>query len=138
MSGTLNNTHNNVSFALNLHYEAMARLQEQAYTGSRINRASDDPSAAYRVLGLNSQKRSLGNYMDSLLEVISLLDISSTAIESMKLAHPPGPELRGQWERLLTAGISRLDPSSPREPHRIATRWRIEVNLPEEGLGGEA
>ena len=59
-------------------------------------------------------------------------------IESMKLAHPPGPELRGQWERLLTAGISRLDPSSPREPHRIATRWRIEVNLPEEGLGGEA
>ncbi len=84
--GTLSNIYNNVSFALSLHTEAMARLQEQAATGSRINRASDDPSAAYRVLGLNSQKRSLENYMDSLLEVVSLLDIASTAIDSMKHA----------------------------------------------------
>ena len=82
--GTLSNIYNNVSFALSLHTEAMARLQEQAATGSRINRASDDPSAAYRVLGLNSQKSLLENYMDSLLEVVSLLDISSTAIDSMK------------------------------------------------------
>jgi len=84
--GTLSNIYNNVSFALSLHTEAMARLQEQAATGSRINRASDDPSAAYRVLGLNSQKSLLENYMDSLLEVVSLLDISSTAIDSMKHA----------------------------------------------------
>lgn len=59
-------------------------------------------------------------------------------VESIQSAHSPGPELIDQWQRLLTAGISRLDPSSPREPHRIATRWRIEVNLPEEGLGGGA
>jgi len=84
--GTLSNIYNNVSFALSLHTEAMARLQEQVATGSRINRASDDPSAAYRVLGLNSQKSLLENYMDSLLEVVSLLDISSTAIDSMKHA----------------------------------------------------
>ena len=84
--GTLSNIYNNVSFALSLHTEAMARLQEQVATGSRINRASDDPSAAYRVLGLNSQKRLLENYMDSLVEVVSLLDISSTAIDSMKHA----------------------------------------------------
>jgi len=84
--GTLSSIYNNVSFALDLHTEEMARLQEQAATGSRINRASDDPSAAYRVLGLNSQKSLLENYMDSLLEVVSLLDISSTAIDSMKHA----------------------------------------------------
>lgn len=84
--GTLSNIYNNVSFALSLHTEAMARLQEQVATGSRINRASDDPSAAYRVLGLNSQKSLLENYMDGLLEVVSLLDISSTAIDSMKYA----------------------------------------------------
>jgi len=76
MSGTLNNIHNNVSFALNLHYKVMARLQEQAYTGSRINRASDDPSAAYQVLALNSQKRLMGNYMDNISEAISALEIS--------------------------------------------------------------
>ena len=38
------------------------------------------------------------------------------------------------WLDLRTAGISNLDPSTPREPHRIAIRWRIEINLPEEGL----
>jgi len=58
-------------------------------------------------------------------------------VESMKIAHPPEPEALSHWQRLLTAGISPLDPSSPREPHRIATRWRIEVNLPEDRLGGE-
>lgn len=84
--GTLSNIYNNVSFALSLHTEAMARLQEQVATGSQINRPSDDPSAAYRVLGLNSQKSLLENYMDSLVDVVSLLDISSTAIDSMKHA----------------------------------------------------
>jgi len=84
MSGTLNNIYNNTSFALNLHTEAMSRLQEQVASGSRINRASDDPPAAYRILGLNSQERSLQNYMDSLLEVISLLDISSTTLDAIK------------------------------------------------------
>jgi len=83
MSGTLNNIYNNVSFALHLHAEAMARLQEQASTGSRINRASDDPSAAYQILGLNSQEKSLANYMDNLSEVVNTLELSSITIEGM-------------------------------------------------------
>ena len=86
MSGTLSNIHNNVSFALNRHYEAMAYLQEQAYTGSRINRASDDPSAAYQVLGLNSQQRLLENYMANISETISVLETSTTIIEDMSSA----------------------------------------------------
>ncbi len=49
MSGSLGNIYNNVSFALGLHTDALARLQEQASTGSRINRVSDGPSAAYRI-----------------------------------------------------------------------------------------
>jgi len=83
MSGTLNNIHNNVSFALNRHYEVMARLQEQAYTGSRINRVSDDTFVAYRVLGLNSQQKLLGNYMDNISEAISVLEISTSVIDDM-------------------------------------------------------
>ena len=55
-------------------------------------------------------------------------------VEILALAHPPEPRLLDEWLGLLTAGISKLDPSTPREAHRIATRWRIEVNLPEEGL----
>ena len=55
-------------------------------------------------------------------------------VETLELAHPPEPKTLDEWLDLLTAGISKLDPSTPREPHRIATRWRIEVTLPEEGL----
>ena len=83
MSGTLNNAHINVSFALNQHYRVMARLQEQAYTGSRINRVSDDSFVAYRVLGLNSQQKLLGNYMNNISEAIYVLDDSTVQIQNM-------------------------------------------------------
>ena len=55
-------------------------------------------------------------------------------VETLELAHPPDPRLIDEWRDLLSAGISKLDPSTPRAPHRIATRWRIAVNLREEGL----
>lgn len=83
MSGALNNIYNNVSFALNLHTDAMAKLQEQVSTGSRINRISDDPAASYRVLGLNTNVKSLENYINNLSEVISILELSSTIIEDI-------------------------------------------------------
>lgn len=55
-------------------------------------------------------------------------------VETLVLNHPPESRMLDEWLGLLTAGISKLDPSTPRDAHRIATRWRIQVNLPEEGL----
>jgi len=83
MSGALSNIHSNVSFALNLHAEAMARLQEQVSTGSRINRPSDAPSSAYQVLGLNSDERSTENYLENLLDVVNTVELSATVIDSI-------------------------------------------------------
>ncbi|MGB8225615.1 MAG: flagellar hook-associated protein FlgL [Sedimentisphaerales bacterium] len=83
MSGTLNSIYNNTSYALSLNAAAMGALQEQVSTGSHINRASDDPSAAYQVLGLNSQKRSLQNYMDNISEISSILETSTATIQTM-------------------------------------------------------
>jgi flagellar hook-associated protein 3 FlgL len=83
MGQTLGSIYSNVSFALNLHTKALARLQEQASTGARINRASDAPSDAYQILRLNSQERSLGNYVDMLSEVVSMLELSSSVINDM-------------------------------------------------------
>ena len=40
MGGTVNNIYNNLSFALGLQTDLLSQLQEQAATGSRINRAS--------------------------------------------------------------------------------------------------
>jgi len=91
MSGTLGNTYNNINFALNLHSEAMARLQEQVSTGARINRASDGPSAAYRILGLNSEERLLGNYIKNLSDVIGTVELSSNIIGDM-LSGFTGPQ----------------------------------------------
>ena len=53
-------------------------------------------------------------------------------VEALELTHPPKPGMLDEWLNLLTAGLSKLDPSTPGRPHRIATRWRLEVNLPEE------
>ncbi|MGD2094931.1 MAG: hypothetical protein PVH77_08000 [Phycisphaerales bacterium] len=83
MSGSLNNIYNNISFALSVHTNAIALLQEQTSTGSRINRASDDPSIAYRVLGLDTEEKSLENYINNLSEVISLLEHSSSVTENI-------------------------------------------------------
>jgi flagellar hook-associated protein 3 FlgL len=86
MSGALNSIYNNINFALHLNTEAMTRLQEQASTGSQVNRTSDDPSAAYRVLGLNSQAKSMANYADHISDAIGVLELSSTVIEEMLLS----------------------------------------------------
>ncbi len=76
MSGIQSNIYNNITFALQRHAKAMAILQEQAYTGSRINRVSDDPDSAYQVLGLNSQQRYLSNYMENIFLLITTLQRS--------------------------------------------------------------
>jgi flagellar hook-associated protein 3 FlgL len=83
MSGTLDSIYNNVSFALALHSGEIARLQEQASTGARINRVSDDPSDAFRILGLNTEGRLLANYIDNLAEVVSTLEQSSATLEDI-------------------------------------------------------
>ena len=83
MGGSLSNLYDQVSYALSLHSTAMAQLQEQAATGSRINRVSDDPSTAYRLLGLKSEDRSLQNYIDNVSEVISSCEMTTTVLEGM-------------------------------------------------------
>ena len=83
MSGTLNSIYNDISFALRLHTDALARLQEQASTGSLVNRPSDEPSAAYQILGLNSQQKSFENYLGNLSDVTTSLELSSTIFGNM-------------------------------------------------------
>ena len=78
MSGSLTSIYDNIAYALNLHGTAITLLQEQASTGNRVNRGSDSPSDAYRILGLNSQERSLQSYQENVTELIGNLEISST------------------------------------------------------------
>jgi len=83
MSGALTSIYDTVSYALYLHGKAITQLQEQASTGNQVNRGSDSPSDAYRILGLNSQERSLGAFQDHIIELIGNLEISSTVVSEM-------------------------------------------------------
>jgi flagellar hook-associated protein 3 FlgL len=83
MSGILNNVYNNISFALARHTEALARLQEQASTGSRVNRPSDDPSNAYRILMLDTEKNTLESYLNTLADISSMLETGSSVVQQM-------------------------------------------------------
>ncbi len=83
MSGTLSSMYNNVSYSLSSHMRAISRLQEQAATGSRVNRASDAPFDAYRVLGLDSQERDLSSYIRNLDDMTNTLEFSSSIVEDM-------------------------------------------------------
>lgn len=83
MSGSIASMYGNVSYALSLHSKAITQLQEQASSGNRVNRASDAASDAYRILGLNTEERSLQRYQETVDELIGTLGISSTIIEDM-------------------------------------------------------
>jgi flagellar hook-associated protein 3 FlgL len=83
MSGSLTSIYDSVAYALQLHGRAITQLQEQASTGNRVNRGSDSPSDAYRILGLNSQNRSLASYKENVTELKGNLEISSTVISDM-------------------------------------------------------
>lgn len=81
MSGLLANTHYNTLLALSRNSKAMMKLQEQASTGSRVNRCSDDPSAAYEILSLNTQNRDYSNHIDNISQISDSLEMSLTILE---------------------------------------------------------
>lgn len=83
MSGSIASMYENVSYALSLHSKAITQLQEQSSSGNRVNRGSDAPSDAYRILSLNSEDRSLSRYQETVKELVGTLEISSTIIEDM-------------------------------------------------------
>jgi len=84
MSGySLDSIYNSASWAIWQHSTALAQLQEKAATGQDINRPSDDPTDANRILGLRTESRSMEVYMNALNEVVSTLDFSSSVIQQI-------------------------------------------------------
>jgi flagellar hook-associated protein 3 FlgL len=83
MSGSLTGIYESISYALQLHGKSISQLQEQASTGNRVNRASESPSEAYRILGLNSQEQSLASYLENVADLTGRLEMSSTIVTDM-------------------------------------------------------
>ena len=83
MSSISNTTYHYAQYALNLHGKALAALQEQTATGSIINRMSDSPLEAYRLLGLDTQTTTITSQINTAKEMMSTLDISSSVLGDM-------------------------------------------------------
>jgi flagellar hook-associated protein 3 FlgL len=83
LSGSLASIYESISYAMQLHGKAITSLQEQASTGNRVNRASDSPSDAHRILALNSQERSLASFQENIVDLLGRLQMSSTVVTDM-------------------------------------------------------
>lgn len=85
--------YNNTSYALWMHSKEMARLHEMGSSGARVNRASDDPIDAYRIMRLRSNTTSTDVYLKNLEDVARTLEtghgflqkVSDTIVRSEQL-----------------------------------------------------
>ncbi len=83
MGYSLEAIYNSVSWAISSHTSKLSNLQEQASSGQAINRPSDNPYEANRILSLRTESRSLDRYINTLTNVISVLDFSSSVVQEM-------------------------------------------------------
>ena len=83
MSFSLESIYQNSVWAISNNTAALAKLQEQAASGQAINRPSDDPSDANRILSLRADSRMLDQYLNTIAEVVSILELNSSVIQSI-------------------------------------------------------
>lgn len=74
---------NNLMAGLSQTMTQIAKLQEQASSGSRVIRASDDPNDASRILLLQGQSATYNLYLKNLDDVSGNLDMSSSVLQSI-------------------------------------------------------
>jgi flagellar hook-associated protein 3 len=60
----------------------MSRLQEQISTGKKVNRVSDDPAGARKILSLRSEDLRLDQYASNIQRATQSLDFSASALQN--------------------------------------------------------
>ncbi|MEJ5259288.1 MAG: flagellar hook-associated protein FlgL [Anaerohalosphaeraceae bacterium] len=83
MSYSLESIFKTTYWAVTRHSEKLNILQQKAATGQDLNRISDDPSRANQILGFQTDKRKKEVYVKTMGEAISILDLSSSVVQSM-------------------------------------------------------
>lgn len=74
----------------------IANLQEEAATGSRINRASDDPAAAFQVMSLQAQVQGIDDCNKNLASVSDDLAVNSSTLQQMTTTLTSAQQLLSQ------------------------------------------
>jgi flagellar hook-associated protein 3 FlgL len=83
MSYSLQGIFESSSWAIAKNSAALSALQLKAATGQDINSVSENPTKANQILGLLTDSRGKEQYLKTLNEVISILDLSSSVSQSI-------------------------------------------------------
>ena len=83
MSYSLDAIYKTSSWAIAKNSTALGSLQQKAATGLNILRVSDDPAMANGVLGLQGDSRTKAQYLKTLDETISILDLSASVVQGI-------------------------------------------------------
>ncbi|HOK65222.1 MAG TPA: flagellar hook-associated protein FlgL [Anaerohalosphaeraceae bacterium] len=83
MSYSLESIFKATYWAISRHSGALSVLQQKAATGQDLNRVSDDPSRGNQILGFQTDKREKEVYLKTMEEAISILDLSSSVVQSI-------------------------------------------------------
>ncbi len=75
--------YNNMMYGLENHSQTLVRLQEQISSGSRVIRASDDPSDAFQIMDIKSQTRTLGVYSENLDRIIMSMEQADSVMQEL-------------------------------------------------------
>ncbi len=87
---------NNTLYSLGLLSQQIARLQEMAATGKRVNRASDAPGDAFTILHLQSEQRSLKMYSNNLADLTGTMEQVSSLMGEVSGILTRGQQLVAQ------------------------------------------
>jgi flagellar hook-associated protein 3 FlgL len=88
--------HDKMMFGLRTHAQTLASLQEQVASGSRILRASDEPTATHQIMSLQSQSESLSAYDGNIDRVVGNLTQADTVLQQMSTLMIKAEELISQ------------------------------------------
>ena len=96
---------------IKLNYKKMQEIQEKLSSGKQINRPSDDPSGARKVLGLRAEELQVQQFLDNTETAKEQINYTSNTLESIQelflkiknLAIQAGNDTLGQSDRNIIA-----------------------------------
>ena len=96
---------------INLNYKKMQEIQEKLSSGKQINRPSDDPSGARKVLGLRAEELQVQQFLDNTETAKEQINYTSNTLESIQeiftkikgLTIQAGNDTLGQSDRNIIA-----------------------------------
>ena len=101
--GSWGSIYNHTRWALRTQLSELARLQEQVTSGSRVNRASDDPIAARRIMKLQSQAGQYASFTSNIESLETTLGDADNALQGISGLLT---EVRGKLTQAATGTLS--------------------------------